>query len=133
MRMQHKRIHTEQRVDQLIQHFWKNGYLTLSRRFGTYLPAPKPVGQYEIDALGKYKKKVVIGIILKENEINDPKTISKIDFLATRQTRYSKKRVILYLGTPEQYLNKVRILVKSLSAETQKNIKIVPINDGALG
>lgn len=129
MKMKHKQIHSEQRVDELIQHFWKNGYLTLSRRFGTYLPEPKRIGKYEIDAVGKYKKKVVIGIILKDEEINDPKIISKIEFLATRQTKYSKRRVTLYLGTPQQYLNKVRILVKSLSEEAQKSIKIIPLRD----
>ena len=125
------RVNTQQRVDQLIQHFWKNGYLTLSRRFGTYLPEPKPLGSYQIDAVGKYKRKVVIGLILKDEELNDPRLVSKLNFLATRNTKFSNKRVTLFLGVPQEYRNKLTMIVKLLSEEAQKNIKIVTVNDNS--
>ena len=46
----------QRKVDDLVSHFWKNGYLTLSRRFGKYLPEPSKIGDYEVDAIGKLKK-----------------------------------------------------------------------------
>ena len=42
-----------ERVDHLIDHLWSNGYLTLSRKFGKYLPAPTLLGNYEVDAIAK--------------------------------------------------------------------------------
>jgi hypothetical protein len=45
--MAHK-YEMRERVDELITHFWRNGYLTLSRKFGKYLPDPKPIGGYSV-------------------------------------------------------------------------------------
>lgn len=117
----------QSKVDDLINHFWKNGYLTLSRKFGKYLPEPSNVGQYEVDAIGKLKKKYVIGVILTEEELNDPKVYSKLEFLATRHTKYSNKRVTLFVGVPKVLFNKVKLCISNLSAIAQKNIKVVPI------
>ena len=116
-------------VDQLIHHFWKNGYLTLSRRYGKYLPEPKPVGKYEVDAVGRYKKKVVLGVILKDEDFNDPKIISKLDFLATVHSNKRNVRTKLFVGVPSELINRARILVKSLSPPAQKNIKVVQLRN----
>lgn len=120
---------SQNRVDQLIHHFWKNGYLTLSRRYGKYLPEPKPIGNYEIDAVGKYKKKVVLGVILKEDEFNDPQIISKLNYLATSHQKNRKIRLTLFVGVAPEYSNRARLLVKSLSPDAQKNIKVVQLKD----
>ncbi len=117
----------EERVDNLIQHFWKYGYMTLSRKFGTYLPEPNSVGKYDVDAIGKQKKKYAIGIILKEEELDDPKVYSKLEFLSTRETKYSHKRVTLFVGVPRQFLAKAKTIISNLSENAQKNIKLVPI------
>ncbi|MCZ7601675.1 MAG: hypothetical protein M5R37_02350 [Melioribacteraceae bacterium] len=122
-------VKTQNRVDQLIHHFWKNGFLTLSRRYGKFLPEPKPIGQYQVDAVGKYKKKMVLGVILREEELNDPKIISKLDYLASQHVRSSTRRVTLFLGVSEIHLNKARMIVKSLPESSQKNIKLIPLND----
>ena len=114
-------------VDDLINHFWKNGYLTLSRKFGKYLPEPSNVGQYEVDAIGKLKKKFAIGVILTEEELNDPKVYSKLQYLATRHTKYSNKRVTLFVGVPKVLFNKVKLCIANLTEEAKKNIKVVPI------
>ena len=114
-------------VDELINHFWKNGYLTLSRKFGKYLPEPSNVGKYEVDAIGKLKKKYAIGLILTEEELDDPKVYSKLEFLATRHTKYSNKRVTLFVGVPKPLFNKVKLCISNLSAVAKKNIKVVPI------
>ncbi len=117
----------QDRVDALIEHFWKNGYLTIRRKFGKYLPTPDPIGKYEVDAIAKYKKKVVIGITLDENDLTDTKTVSKINFLATRHTKYSHQRVTLYVGVPKDSTYRAKLLIAGLDDEIKKNIKIVPL------
>lgn len=120
---------TQNRVDQIIHQFWKNGYLTLSRRYGKFLPEPKPIGEYQIDAVGKYKKKMALGVILREEELNDPRIISKLDFLATQHFKSSSTRVSLFVGVPAEYINKARMIIKSLPESSQKNIKLVTLRD----
>ena len=119
----------QRKVDDLVSHFWRNGYLTLSRKYGKYLPEPNKLGNYEVDAIGKLKKKYAIGLTLTEEELNDPKIYSKLDFLATRHTKYSNSRVTLFLGVPKELFNKVKICLKNLSSEAQKNIKVVAIGN----
>ena len=91
-------ITNQERVDALIKSFWKNGYLTLSRRYGTFLPNPKPIGSYEVDAVGKQRKKFVIGLTITEEELSNPKIYEKIEYLATRHSKYSKNSVSLFIG-----------------------------------
>jgi hypothetical protein len=123
----------QRKVDDLVDHFWKNGYLTLSRKFGTYLPDPKNVGEYEVDAIGKLKKKYAIGVILSEDELNDPKIFTKLDYLATRHTKYTNKNVTLFVGVPKLLFNKIKLCISNLTEEAQRNIKIVAIsNDKSL-
>lgn len=113
------------RVDALIDHFWQNGYLTISRKFGTYLPAPNPIGNYEVDAIAKLKKKVVMGITLTEKDLDDPKLPSRLNFLATRHTKYSNRRVTLFVGVPNKLLTKAKEIISTLSEEAQYQIKLV--------
>lgn len=117
----------QRKVDDLVSHFWRNGYLTLSRKFGKYLPEPSNVGDYEVDAIGKLKKKYAIGVTLSEEELDDPKVYSKLEFLATRHTKYSNRRVTLFVGVPKHLFNKVKMCVSNLSTDAQKNIKVVAI------
>jgi hypothetical protein len=119
-----KKTHQD-RVDSLISHFWKNGYLTVSRKYGQYLPVPKPVGRYEIDALGRFKKVYVMGIALTENEISDPKLKNKLDYLSSRNTKYSNRRIKLYVGVPKNSAQKVYDIVSLLPKDNQESIKII--------
>ncbi len=117
-------------VDQLIDHFWQNGYMTLRRKFGTYLEEPTPIGKYNVDAVGRFKKKYALGIVVTEEELKDEKITAKLEFLATRQTKYSNKNVTLFIGVfPENY-SKIKSITESLSMDAYKNIKIVVINPG---
>lgn len=120
-------ITPKESVDALIEHFWQNGYLTLSRKFGTYLPAPKKVGEYEVDAVAKYKQKIAIGISLTVEELNDPKIISKLTFLSTRNSSNRNNRVTLFVGVPAESLSKAKIIVSGLDESVKKNIKVVPL------
>ena len=117
------------KVDALIDHFWRNGYLTLSRKYGKYLPAPQPVGNYEVDAVAKYKQKIALGVTISGEELNDTNIYSKLSFLATRHTKYSNRNVTLFVGVPQNYLIKAKMIVAGLEETARKNIKIVPIPD----
>lgn len=116
-------------IDELINHFWQNGYLTISRRFGTYLPDPSPIGTYSVDAVARYNKKYALGIILSTDDLNDPRIRTKLDFLATRHTKYTNKTVTLFLGVSPENYSRTKSLVESLSDEAIKNIKIVVIQN----
>ena len=52
------------RVDLLVDQLWKYGYLTLKRKFGTYLPEPEKVGEFDIDIVSRQKKDYAIGVTL---------------------------------------------------------------------
>lgn len=121
-----EQLSQEQKVDQLIRTFWKNGYLTLSRKYGTYLPEPSPIGNYEVDVVGKKVKKYAIGITLNENDLNDPNIRLKIEFLASRQTRNTNNRVMLFVGVENSLIKQTRELIKSIPEEIRKFIKVVP-------
>lgn len=121
-------IGPKESVDALIEHFWQNGYLTLSRKYGTYLPAPKKVGDYEVDAVAHYKQKIAIGISLTEEELNDSKIISKISFLSSRNAGQANRRVTLFIAVPAESLSKAKIIISSLDENIKKNIKVVPIS-----
>jgi len=120
------------RVDDLITHFWKNGYLTVSRKYGKFLPEPKPIGEYEVDAIGKLKKKFALGIVLTEEELNNPKIYSKLNYLATRQTKYSNKQITLFVGVPQDMLNKARVVVSGLEESVKRNIKLIGVDENKL-
>ena len=116
-----------EKVDYLIDHLWQQGYLTLSRKFGKYLPAPPMIGHYEVDAVAKYKKKIAIGLTVSEEELNEHSFLSKLDFLANYNARFPKNKITLFLGVLNNSLVKLSLLISSLNEETQKQIKIVTL------
>ena len=115
------------RVDLLVDQLWKYGYLTLKRKFGTYLPEPEKVGEFDIDIISRQKKDYAIGVTLSVDEMNNPKLLEKITFLATRHTRFTNNNVTLFLGIPSNHLRKVKRLVEVLGDDIKKNIKFVSI------
>lgn len=122
-----RRISHRERVDSLISQFWKDGYLTVSRKHGSFLPVPERVGTYEIDALGKYKKNYVIGITLHEEDLINGKILAKINYLSSRNTIYSQKKVKLFVSVPSKLLTQANELISKLPAENKNCIKLVPI------
>jgi hypothetical protein len=114
-------------VDLLIDQFWKNGYLTVSRKFGTYLPEPQRMGGFEVDIIARYKKDYAIGITLNEADLEDPGLKERINFLATRQTKFTNKKVLLFVGIPLYLKKKFEHIISSFDEDTIKNIKIQPI------
>lgn len=116
------------RVDSLIKSFWKDGYLTVSRKFGRYLPKPSRIGQYDVDAVGKYKKKYVIGITLTEEDIKNGEVKEKIAYLSSRNTRYTNSRVSLFVGVPPSKIANVREIISEIPLENRKTIKLIPLD-----
>ena len=103
--------------------------MTLSRKFGKYLPAPAPVGQYEVDAIAKYKRKIAIGLTVSEEELNDPNLVTKLQAITHEKSRFSNNRITLFLGVPNNLLIKAHMLVSTLDDETRNSIKIVTLPD----
>ena len=124
------RVTNQDRVDAIIESFWKDGYLTLSRRFGKFLPDPKPLGEYSVDAVGKYKRKFAVGVIIKSDEFEDPKLISKLQYLASRYDRKSNARVTLFVGVAKDDLLSMNQLLKKIDPQFRRNIKVVVVPSG---
>jgi hypothetical protein len=116
-------------VDLLVDQFWKNGYLTISRKFGIYLPEPQRMGGFDVDIVARYKKDYAIGITLNEEDIESPELKEKITFLATRQTKNTSKRVLLYIGVPHDLRKKIEYIISSLDEDIRKNIKVLAISN----
>jgi len=116
-----------EKVDLLIDHLWQHGYLTLSRKYGKYLPAPPLIDKYEVDAVAKYKKKIALGLTVSDEELNDPSFLSKLSYLANYSERFPQNRITLFLGVPYNSIVKASLLISSLDEETQKHIKIVTL------
>lgn len=116
-------------VDSLIEHFWRKGFMTVSRKFGTYLPEPEKVGEFEIDILARNNKNYAIGLTLTEEEVENSQTLNKIKFLATRQTKYSNKKVNLFVGVPDIMYKKMLKIINNLEEDIKKNIKVIPIEE----
>ncbi len=119
-------------VDLLVEQFWKQGYLTVSRKYGTYLPEPSKVGKFEVDIVARHKKNYAIGITLSKDDFFNSDLIDKINYLATRQTKYSNKKVMLFIGVPSEYIKNAKELLKLLDDEIRKNVKLFEIIDKSL-
>jgi len=117
-------------VDLLIEEFWKKGYLTLFRKFGTYLPEPSNIGGFEVDVIAKLKDNFAIGITLSDQDFKDSSFIkNKLSYLAQRQTRGSNKKVQLFVGVSLLNLKYAKTLLDELDPETKKNIKLFQITE----
>mgnify|MGYP000212224752 CR=1 FL=1 len=119
------RLSEKDRVDSLIEHFWKNGFLTLSRKHSKYLPKPSKIGEFEIDAVGKHNKKFILGLTLTKEDIENPNILRKIKFLANQKNKYSTKLVTLFLGVADTLIPSAKKIISQLDEETKKQIKIV--------
>lgn len=115
-------------VDLLIEEFWKKGYLTLSRKFGTYLPEPSAIGGFDVDVVAKQKDSFAIGISLLEDDFRDyDKIKNKLTYLAQRQVKGSNKKVTLFVGVSLPNFKFAKQIIEELDPEIKKNIKLVQI------
>lgn len=117
-------------VDALIEQFWKRGYMTLSRKYGTYLPEPDKVGIYDVEVIARYNDSFAIGIVLTDEDFFDlKKTQNKIVYLSTRQTKFNGKKVALFVGVSLKNYKTAKSLLETLPDEVRKNIRLIQIID----
>lgn len=116
-------------IDILVSEFWRLGFFTVSRRFGTYLPEPENIGKFKVDAIGRLKEKYVIGITLCKEDIFSSDLIEKINYLASRKTKFSDKPIMLLIGVPDIYFKQVKELLSNVDEKFRKNIKLTRIID----
>ena len=117
-------------VDALIEQFWKRGYMTVSRKYGTYLPEPDKVGIYDVDVIARYNDSFAIGIVLTDEDFFDlKKTQNKIVYLSTRQTKFNGKKVALFVGVSLKNYKTAKSLIETLPDEVRKNIRLIQIID----
>ena len=117
-------------VDLLIEEFWKKGYLTLYRKYGTYLPEPSNIGGFEVDVIAKQKKNFAIGINLIDQDFKNPAELkNKLAYLAQRQTRGTNKKVQLFVGVSLINFKYAKSLMDELDPETKRNVKLFQISD----
>jgi hypothetical protein len=114
-------------IDLLVSEFWRLGFLTVSRRLGTYLPEPEEIGKFKVDAIGRQKEKYAIGITLNKDDIFNPDLIEKINYLASRKTRSSYKPILLLIGVPDIYFKQVKELLQNVDEKIKRNIKLTRI------
>jgi hypothetical protein len=117
-------------VDLLVEQFWRKGYLTLSRKFGTYLPEPTSVGGFEVDIVARQKNKYAIGLTLNDEDLNDHNSLlNKLKYLATRQTRYGNIPVMLFIGVKEENFKKIKLIINQFDEDIKNNIKLFQITE----
>lgn len=130
MRLKMTEVHKRRSVDLLVEQFWRKGYLTLSRKFGTYLPEPTSVGGFDVDIIARQKNKYAIGITVSEEELKSiDLLIAKLQYLASRQTRRGNLPVTLFVGTKKENFQLIKKIIEQLDEEIQKNIKLVEITE----
>ena len=125
-------MNTERRkdVDLLIEEFWKKGYLTVSRKYGTYLPEPSSIGGFDVDVVAKQRDNYAIGITLTDQDFKESSFIkNKLSYLAQRQTRGSNKKVLLFVGVSVSNFKYAKALLDELDPDTRKNIRLFQISE----
>lgn len=116
-------------IDLLIEQLWKRGYLTLSRKYGTYLPEPSSIGGFEVDIIARLRNSYAIGITLNRDDLKDPSTLNKLKYLATRKNRNSSKKVSLFIGVQKQDFSIARKMISRIEEDVRKNIRLSVIEE----
>ncbi len=117
-------------IDLLVEEFWRKGYLTVFRKFGTYLPEPSSIGGFDVDVIARLKDNYAIGITLNDQDFKDPAFIrNKLSYLAQRQTKGSNKKVLLFVGVSALNFKYAKTLVDQLDPDTKRNIRLFQITE----
>ncbi len=101
------------------------GYSTIGRRYGTYLPDPPDIGDFQIDILAKQKKEFAIGIVVDDLSGVDVNFIKqKIRFLAERKSTYSGNPVKLYIALTRKNYFFIKHLIDSDLKDIAQHIEL---------
>ncbi len=122
-------------TDKLYFKLRASGYSTIGRRFGTYLPDPPDIGEFQIDILAKQKKEFAIGIVLDDLAGVDVNFIKqKIRFLAERKSTYSGNPVKLFIALTRKNYFFIKHLIDSDLSDISLNVELylVDVETGTL-
>jgi len=125
-----KKMDNENKIkltDLLVEEFWKLGYTTVNRRYGKYLTPPSNIGAFPVDIIAQYNKNYAIGIILTNCDFEDKNLIEKINYLSNRQTKFTHRKVQLFIGVEQKMYSKIRLLLSSLNEYSSRNIKVIKL------
>ncbi len=122
-------LQNRKKVELLIDEFWKQGYLTVSRKYGNYLSEPSKVGNYEVDIIARLRKQYAIGIILNQEDFADANLIEKLEFLASRQTKFTNSPVKLFIGISPNLKSALNSLLKLTNPDLRENISVALLSE----
>lgn len=75
------------------------------------------------------KSNYAIGVILTIEDLNQPNILERLKFLATRQTKFTNRKVMLFVGTHVDNYSIAKSILEKLEPDVRKNIRLFPIND----
>ncbi|MCE1187708.1 MAG: hypothetical protein LWX56_01095 [Ignavibacteria bacterium] len=119
-------------VDMLIHKIRLEGYQILNRRFGKYLPDPQPIGNYTFDILAKRNGVFVLGLCLDAVDFTQNDLAAKIEYLATRTSRYSNLPVVLFIGIDQSLYVRLAHILQQLPSDVRQHIRSHPLTDAPL-
>lgn len=113
-------------TDKLYFKLRASGYSTLGRRYGTYIPDPPDIGEFQIDILAKQKKEFAIGIVIDDLSGMDMEFLrKKINFLAERKSTYSGNPVKLFIAVARKNYFLIKHLVETDLVAMAQNIELM--------
>ena len=87
----------------------------------------------KIGVIARHKDDYAIGINLSQKDFLDKNTLSdKLIYLASRHTRYTNKKVKLFVGVPALNFKDAKKLIQTFDEEVRKNISLFQITDDTL-
>lgn len=116
-------------INLLIPKFWIGGYNISARKFGKYLPEPPFIGSYEIDVLAKRGKEYAIGICISSDDFRDTALTDKIAYLASRRSKFTDKKVPLFIGVPQELYTRLIQLLHGIDDATRRNIQVYQLSE----
>ena len=84
------------------------------------------VGRFNVDIIAKHKGDYAIGINLSAKDFSDNNLSEKLIYLATRHTKYTNKKVKLFVGVSASNYRQAKMLIDNFDEEVQKNISTKP-------
>ena len=107
-------------VDLLIEQFWKQGYLTLSRKFGTYLPEPSRVGMFDVDVIARQKKIMPLELLLRKKILKTPPCLKRLFTWQAGTQNFQIKKYCCLLGFPKTGLKWLKKYLRQLNRQLRK-------------
>ena len=87
---------------------------------------------FDVDIVARYKDDYAIGINLSQIDFIENNLVPKLKYLATRRTKFTNRKVKLFVGVSNNYFKHAKLLLEQLVPEVKKNIKLFPIVDKTL-